>query len=64
MLGMCLNVDYIMLDMGKWYWSSDVILKSILDFEVKEINGLNGFILLFYVGMYLSWVDKMYKLLL
>ncbi len=57
------NADYTTPDMGKRYWSSDAILKSILDFEAKETNGLNGFILLLHVGTHPSRVDKMYKLL-
>ena len=57
------NADYTTPDMGKRYWSSIAILKSILDFEARESNGLNGFILLLHVGTHPSRVDKMYKLL-
>lgn len=55
------NADYTTPDMGKRYWNSEAILKSILDFEAKEKNGLNGFILLLHVGTHPSRIDKMYK---
>ena len=57
------NADYTTPDMGKRYWSSTAILKSILDFEAKERKGLNGFILLLHVGTHPSRTDKMYNLL-
>ncbi|NRB49441.1 MAG: polysaccharide deacetylase family protein [Saprospiraceae bacterium] len=57
------NADYTTPDMGKRYWSSEAIFNSILDFEAKERNGLNGFILLLHVGTHPSRVDKMYRLL-
>lgn len=57
------NADYTTPDMGQRYWSSDAILKSIFDFEAKESNGMNGFILLLHVGTHPSRTDKMYKLL-
>ncbi|MBX2870944.1 MAG: polysaccharide deacetylase family protein [Saprospiraceae bacterium] len=57
------NADYTTPDMGKRYWASQAILQSILDFEAREGNGLNGFILLLHVGTHPSRKDKMYRLL-
>lgn len=55
------NADYTYPEMGNKYKSSDVILKSILAYEGKSANGLNGFILLIHVGTDPRRTDKLYK---
>lgn len=45
------------------YRSSEVIYKSILDFESKNTSGLNGFLLLMHVGTDPSREDKFHTLL-
>lgn len=55
------NADYTTPDMGKRYLSSQFIFDSILDYEDKDPNGLNGFILLLHVGTHPSRTDKLYR---
>jgi len=45
------------------YRRSDVIYKSILDYEKKSTSGLNGYILLMHIGADPGRTDKFYKLL-
>ena len=45
------------------YRSSEVIYRSILDFEKKNASGLNGFLLLIHVGTAASREDKFHTLL-
>ena len=44
------NADYTYPEMGNKYVSSDTIMNSILQYEQKSTNGLNGFILLSHIG--------------
>jgi len=44
------NADYTYPEMGKKYLSADTLMHSILQYEIKSINGLNGFILLIHLG--------------
>jgi endoglucanase len=46
--------------MGNKYVSSDTILNSILEYEKKSGNGLNGFILLSHIGTDARRKDKFY----
>ena len=43
------------------YRSSDEIYRSIIDYEVKDPNGLNGFILLTHIGTDPRRTDKFYN---
>ncbi|MBN1348528.1 glycoside hydrolase family 9 protein, partial [candidate division KSB1 bacterium] len=54
------NADYTTPDMGGRYISSAEILKSILEYEQRHANGLNGFILLSHIGTHPSRTDKFY----
>ena len=54
------NRDY-MPESEKRFVSSQAILRGILDYEKKDPNGLNGYILLLHVGA--DRRDKMYLLL-
>lgn len=54
------NADYTTPEM-KNYRSSREILKSITDYEVKDKNGLNGFILLVHIGVSPARTDKFYQ---
>jgi len=54
------NADYTTPDMGERYISSDSIYKRILEYEKKDPNGLNGFILLIHIGTHPSRTDKFY----
>jgi peptidoglycan/xylan/chitin deacetylase (PgdA/CDA1 family) len=45
----------------KNYRSSDVIYKSIIDYEEKHSPGLNGFILLMHIGTDAKRTDKFYN---
>lgn len=54
------NADYTTPDMGKRYRSSQYIFDSILEYETKDSNSLNGFVLLLHVGTHPSRTDKMY----
>lgn len=42
--------DYTWPEMGNRYVSSGAILQSVLEFELKDPNGLNGFMLLLHIG--------------
>jgi peptidoglycan/xylan/chitin deacetylase (PgdA/CDA1 family) len=57
------NADYTYPEMGNKYVSSDIIMKSILEYEERSINGLNGFILLVHIGTDPRRTDKFYKYL-
>ncbi len=57
------NADYTYPEMGSKYKSSDFIKQSILAYEDKTINGLNGFILLIHIGTDPRRTDKFYKYL-
>lgn len=52
--------DYTYPEMGKRYVDNLTIMKSILDYEQKDENGLNGFILLIHVGTDLRRKGKFY----
>lgn len=54
------TADYTYPAMGKSYRSSDEIYSSIMDFEKKDPNGLNGFILLVHIGTDPRRTDKFY----
>lgn len=56
------HADYTTPDMPN-YRSSEVIYKSIIDFEGENENGLNGFILLSHIGTAPERVDKFYNYL-
>ncbi len=47
--------------MGKRYLSSKAIMDSILHYEIKSTNGLNGFILLVHIGTDPRRTDKFYN---
>ncbi len=55
------NADYTYPEMGNKYLSSDTIFNSILHYELKSTNGLNGFILLVHIGTDPRRTDKFYK---
>jgi endoglucanase len=57
------NADYTYPEMGKKYVSSEVVMQSILQYESKSRNGLNGFILLTHFGTDPRRTDKFYKYL-
>ncbi len=57
------NADYTYPEMGDKYVSSQFILNSILQYEQKTANGLNGFILLSHIGTDPRRTDKFYFLL-
>jgi peptidoglycan/xylan/chitin deacetylase (PgdA/CDA1 family) len=57
------NADYTYPEMGNKYVSSHTIMKSILEYEERSINGLNGFILLVHIGTDPRRTDKFYKYL-
>lgn len=68
-LGLCLvnftpgtrsHADYTYPDMGTRYVPSDVIYRSIMDYERRDPNGLNGFILLVHIGTDPRREDKFY----
>ncbi len=44
----------------KNYLSSDVIMRSIRDYEAKDPDGPNGFILLLHIGAGPERTDKLY----
>ncbi len=54
------HADYTYPEMGNKYVSSDSIMNSILQYEQKSINGLNGFILLSHIGTDPRRTDKFY----
>ena len=55
------NQDWTYPDLGKQYISSDTIFKRILNYEKKNRNGLNGFILLTHPGTDPRRPDKFYN---
>ena len=55
------NADYTYPEMGNKYVNSDSVFNSILHYEVKSTNGLNGFILLVHIGTDPRRTDKFYK---
>ena len=55
------NADYTYPKMGSKYLSSDSIFNSILNYELRSNNGLNGFILLMHIGTDPWRTDKFYK---
>ncbi len=54
------TADYTYPELGNKYVSSDKIKNSILKYERKSINGLNGFILLSHIGTDPRRTDKFY----
>jgi len=54
------NADYTYPEQGAQYVNSDKIHQSILDYEVKDPKGLNGFILLVHIGTDQRRTDKYY----
>lgn len=54
------NTDYTTPDMGDRYVPSESIFRSILRYEERDPNGLNGFILLLHVGTAPERTDKFY----
>ena len=57
------TADYTYPEMEKRYVASDVIFRSIVDFEKRSVSGLNGFILLIHIGTDPRRTDKFYKYL-
>lgn len=55
------HADYTYPEMGSRYVPSDDILDSILGYESKSSNGLNGFILLIHIGTDPRRTDKFYN---
>lgn len=55
------NADYTYPEMGKKYLSADTLMHSILQYEIKSTNGLNGFILLIHIGTDPRRTDKLYS---
>jgi peptidoglycan/xylan/chitin deacetylase (PgdA/CDA1 family) len=55
------NADYTYPEMGNKYVGSEAVMNSILTYEVKSTNGLNGFILLVHIGTDPRRTDKFYK---
>ncbi|HUZ62058.1 MAG TPA: glycoside hydrolase family 9 protein [Hanamia sp.] len=55
------NADYTYPEMGKKYLSADTLMNSILQYEIKSTNGLNGFILLVHLGTDPRRTDKLYN---
>ncbi len=54
------NADYTTEDMGERYVSSETIHQSILEYETRDPNGLNGFLLLIHIGAGPGRPDKFY----
>ena len=54
------NADYTTRQ-AKNYVSSEAIFKRIKDYEAKDANGLNGFILLLHIGTAPERTDKFYN---
>ncbi len=53
--------DYTYPEMNERYLSSDQIYQSIISYEQKDKNGLNGFILLVHIGTDPRRTDKFYS---
>lgn len=58
--GTCSNADYT-TDDDKNYISSGAIITRIKDYETKDPNGLNGFILLTHIGSGPKRTDKFHN---
>ncbi|MCE7862535.1 MAG: polysaccharide deacetylase family protein [Bacteroidetes bacterium CHB5] len=54
------TADYTHPEMGRSYVDSETIYNSILAYELKDRNGLNGFILLIHIGTDPRRTDKFY----
>lgn len=54
------TADYTYPGMGERYIASDEICQSIIEYELKDPNGLNGFILLIHIGTDPRRTDKFY----
>ena len=54
------TADYTYPEMGTRYRSSDVVYRSIMDYEATNPAGLNGFILLVHIGTDPRRTDKFY----
>jgi endoglucanase len=52
--------DYTYPEMESRYLSSDYIFQSIIDYEKKSANGMNGFFLLIHIGTDPRRTDKFY----
>jgi peptidoglycan/xylan/chitin deacetylase (PgdA/CDA1 family) len=52
--------DYTFPEMNERYLPSEKIYRSIIDCEVKDPNGMNGFILLIHIGTDPRRTDKFY----
>lgn len=57
------TADYTYPEMEKRYVASDIIFRSIVEYEKKSTSGLNGFILLLHIGTDPRRTDKFYKYL-
>ncbi|MBB5438286.1 peptidoglycan/xylan/chitin deacetylase (PgdA/CDA1 family) [Pedobacter sp. AK017] len=55
------NADYTYPEMGAKYINSETVQQSILNYEQKDKNGLNGFILLVHIGTDPRRKDKFYS---
>ncbi len=53
--------DYTYPEMNERYLSTDKIYQSIIDYEQKDPNGLNGFMLLIHIGTDPRRTDKLYN---
>jgi len=57
------NADYTIPSMGKRYLDSVTIYESIINYEVQNKSGLNGFVLLIHIGTHPERTDKFYLFL-
>ena len=55
------NADYTYPEMGNKYVNSDSVFNSIIHYEMRSSNRLNGFILLVHLGTDPRRTDKFYK---
>ncbi|MEC3881499.1 polysaccharide deacetylase family protein [Parapedobacter sp. 10938] len=55
------TADYTYPEMGKRYVDNQAVMKSILAYEQKDENGLNGFILLSHIGTDPRRQEKFYQ---
>lgn len=58
--GTRVTADYTWPEMGTRYVDSETIFSSIIDYENRSTNGMNGFILLVHLGTEPSRTDKFY----
>lgn len=58
--GTRVTADYTWPEMGTRYVDSETIFSSIIDYENRSPNGMNGFILLVHLGTEPSRTDKFY----